>query len=63
MRSTRKRAVTRSTATPGQLRIALENLMRNPWSVASVKDASEVLTGGNWSDFRSDMIPTPTKGN
>lgn len=60
-----KRAKTKSPATPAQLRIALENLMadvtggnlsgRNPWSLDSVKAASETLTGDKFG-FSSTMI-------
>lgn len=67
MRTMRKRAVTKSAATPGQMRIALENVMRdilsgelsgrNPWTLDSVKDASETLTGKEWSKLESKDIP------
>ena len=59
------RARTKSSATPAQLRIALENLLadvtggalsgRNPWSLDSVKAASLALTGDKFG-FSSTMI-------
>lgn len=59
------RAKTKSPATSAQLRIALENLLadvtggnlsgRNPWSLDSVKAASETLTGDKFG-FSSSMI-------
>lgn len=58
-------AKTHSNATKAQLRAALENLMaditggnlsgKNPWSLASVKDASEALTGERFG-FRSEIV-------
>lgn len=61
-----KRAKTKSNATPGELRRALENLLadvtggelsgRNPWCRDSVRAASETLTGAHWSEFKSSMI-------
>lgn len=61
-----KRAKTKSNATPGQLRRALEALLadvtsgelsgRNPWSRDSVKAASETLTGGHWADLDSTKL-------
>lgn len=60
-----KRAKTKSNATPGELRRALENLLadvtggeisgRNPWSCDSVKAASLALTGEAFG-FNSSMI-------
>lgn len=60
-----RRAKTKSPATPAQLRIALENLLadvtggnlsgRNPWSLDSVKAASETLTGDKFG-FSSTQI-------
>ena len=60
-----RRAKTKSPATPAQLRVALENLLadvtggnlsgRNPWSLDSVKAASETLTGDKFG-FSSTMI-------
>lgn len=61
-----KRAKTKSNATPGELRRALENLLadvtsgnvsgRNPWTLDSVKSASHALTGEAYG-FRSELIP------
>lgn len=63
-----RRAKTKSPATPAQLRIALENLLadvtggelsgRNPWSLDSVKAASETLTGDKFG-FSSTLIKEP----
>ncbi len=60
-----KHAKTISAATPGQLRVALENLLsditggklsgRNPWSLDSVKAASEALTGDKFG-FSSNIV-------
>lgn len=60
-----RRAKTKSPATPAQLRVALENLLadvtggalsgRNPWSLDSVKAASETLTGDKFG-FSSTLI-------
>lgn len=60
-----RRAKTKSPATPTQLRVALENLLadvtsgamsgRNPWSLDSVKAASETLTGDKFG-FSSTLI-------
>ena len=60
-----KRNRTQSSATPGELRRALENLLadvtggeisgRNPWSCDSVKAASLALTGETFG-FNSSMI-------
>lgn len=59
------RAKTKSPATAAQLRVALENLLadvtggnlsgRNPWSLDSVKAASETLTGDKFG-FSLTMI-------
>lgn len=60
-----RRTKTKSPATPAQLRVALENLLadvtggalsgRNPWSLDSVKAASETLTGNRFG-FSSTLI-------
>lgn len=60
-------AATKSGATAAQLRVALECIMRdvtsgklsgrNPWSLDSVKAASETLTGLDWAALSSSQIP------
>lgn len=63
-----KRAKTKSNATPGELRRALENLLadvtagnlqgRNPWSLDSVKAASFALTGETYG-FTPAQLRSP----